>query len=347
MAKFDPNVIAIPNGNIFGFPVKEEDADIVLIPVPWDVTASYGKGTANGPQAILDASLQLDFYRHDLKSAHEINVFFAPISEEWKKISDDFQPDMVEYIDFLENGGQVQSNPFFNQWLSKVNQTQAALKENLKERIRPLLEDGKIIGIIGGEHSTPLALLELLSEQGEEFGVLQIDAHADLRVAYEGFEQSHASIMYNALKNCPNLTKLTQVGIRDISEAEVDIINNSNDRINTFYDWDLKKAQYEGENWSESVQKIIATLPQKVYISYDIDGLTPSLCPNTGTPVPGGFELEQIAYLFDQLVKSGRKIIAFDFCEVSPGENDEWDANVGSRVLWDLIVNLQKQSNQL
>jgi agmatinase len=79
------------------------------------------------------------------------------------------------------------------------------------------------------------------------------------------------------------------------------------------------------------------TLPQKVYISFDIDGLKPELCPHTGTPVAGGFELQEIAYLFFETVKSGRQIIGFDLNEVAPGADSDWDANVGARALWHLV----------
>ncbi|MDG1859194.1 MAG: arginase family protein, partial [Emcibacteraceae bacterium] len=180
------------------------------------------------------------------------------------------------------------------------------------------------------------------NEKHESFGILQIDAHADLREAYEGFEQSHASIMYNILKSCPNMKRLVQVGIRDIAPSEVNLIKESEGRIQTFFDWDIKQRAFAGMSWAEQVRKIIDTLPQKVYISFDIDGLNPGLCPNTGTPVPGGFSLEEINYLFFTLLDSGREIIGFDLNEVSPGENDEWDANVGARALWNLVVLMEK-----
>jgi agmatinase len=104
---------------------------------------------------------------------------------------------------------------------------------------------------LGGEHSTPLGLMEAMSEHYESFGILQIDAHADLRDSYEGFTQSHASIMYNAIK-LPNLVRLTQVGIRDICQDEIDIINDS-EIISTFYDWQMKSAIYDGTStWGKN-----------------------------------------------------------------------------------------------
>lgn len=339
---FDPNGVGIANGNLFGFPVNENEADIVVIPVPWDATASYGKGTSDGPQAILDASTQLDFYHPKLDKAYETKVFMTAISNEWKEINARLCLEAVEYIDFLENGGKLEENPVFQKTVSTIEEAQVALKNNLRQRAIDLMDQGKIVGVLGGEHSTPLGLIEAINEKFETFGILQVDAHADLRDAYEGFDQSHASIMFNALKNCNNLSKLVQVGIRDIAQSEVDLIENSNGRVSTYFDWKLKEGQFNGETWSQQVEQIIGELPHHVYVSFDIDGLSPELCPNTGTPVAGGFKLEEINYLFFKLVESGRKIVGFDLNEVAPGKDDDWDANVGARALWNLICAVEK-----
>lgn len=339
---FDPNGVGIANGNIFGFPVKEDEANIVIIPIPWDATASYGKGTGKGPQAILDASTQLDFYHPKLDKAYEIKVFMTEISREWQIINDRLCKEGCDYITFLEDGGVVDNHTHYQNFLSEINDTSMALKENLKARAGKLIREGKIVAVLGGEHSTPLGLIEALNETGKPFGVLQIDAHADLRDAYEGFEQSHASIMFNVLKNCPNVVKLTQIGTRDIAESEVQLIENSNGRIRTFFDWTLKEQQFEGKTWAEQVKEIISTLPEQVYISFDIDGLSPELCPNTGTPVAGGFKLEQINYLLFELAQSGKKIIGFDLNEVGTNKDSDWDANVGARALWNLVCATEK-----
>ena len=338
---FDPNGVGVANGNIFGFPVAESDADIIIIPIPWDATASYGKGTSDGPQAILDASTQLDFYHPQLPDAWKTKVFMTPISDDWKKINTDLCIQAIEYIQFLEQGGELTANSEYTPVVENINSTQLALKDNLKERASALLKAGKTVAVLGGEHSTPLGLIEAIDAEGLPFGVLQIDAHADLRDAYEGFQQSHASIMFNVLKNCNNLEKLVQVGIRDVAHSEVEITANDS-RVNTFFDWDIKRRQYEGESWKSIVDSILLSLPERVYISFDIDGLNPALCPNTGTPVAGGFELEQINYLFFQLVESGKKIVGFDLNEVSPGSTGDWDANVGARALWNLVCAAEK-----
>jgi agmatinase len=253
----------------------------------------------------------------------------------------------IDYLALVETEGELIAQEKFKEELSYINKAHLALKDHLKERATKLLNQGKIVAVLGGEHSTPLGLLQALNEKYTDFGILQIDAHADLRDAYEGFEQSHASIMFNALKNCKNLTKLVQVGIRDVAQSEVDLINNSNGRISTYFDWNLKEGQFNGETWSQQVDKIISDLPDSVYISFDIDGLSPELCPNTGTPVVGGFKLEEINYLFFKLVESGKKIVGFDLNEVAPGKDGDWDANVGSRALWNLICAVEKNRRAL
>ncbi len=341
MIPFDPNGVGIANGNIFGFPINEQDASIVLIPVPWDATASYGKGTSNGPLAILKASTQLDFYHPKLENAFETKIFMTAISQEWSEINSTCCQMSKVYLAELEVIGEEQAREKFADELSYINKAHEALRSNLMERSLDLIKQGKIVAVLGGEHSTPLGLLEALNSHHDSFGILQIDAHADLRKAYEGFDQSHASIMYNVLDSCQNLSKLVQVGIRDISTTEVEL-SKIHPKVVTFYDWDLKSGNFEGKNWSDQVNEIIASLPQNVYISFDIDGLKPELCPNTGTPVAGGFELEQISYLLFQLVATGRRIIGFDLNEVAPGENNDWDANVGARALWQLVCACEK-----
>lgn len=338
---FDPNGVGVANGNIFGFPVTEKEADIVIIPMPWDATASYGKGTSRGPEQILEASTQLDFYHPDLPKAYETKVFMTPISQSGLALNDRFEAQTAEYINHLEQGGKENSKREHKALLKEINAVQNEMRRQIKEKALSLIKEGKIPAVLGGEHSVPLGLLEAFHETGLSFGVLQLDAHADLRKAYEGFEQSHASIFFNALK-FDRLEKLVQVGIRDVAASEVKLVEESNGRVKTFYDWNIKKAAYQGKAWAQQVAEIIAELPQKVYISYDIDALHPSLCPNTGTPVPGGFQLEELNYLILEVVNSGREIIGFDLCEVANNDIDDWNANVGARALWSLVVATEK-----
>ena len=227
--------------------------------------------------------------------------------------------------------------------LKEVNEGGILLNNWVYQQTKALLDDDKLVGLLGGDHSVPLGFMKALSEKHSEFGVLQIDAHCDLRNGYEGITYSHASIMYNALNEISQLKKLVQVGIRDYSQGEWEFLLNNKNRVTTYLDKNIRTRQYEGETFKQIVQEIVAQLPEKVYISFDIDGLDPKLCPNTGTPVQGGFETEQVFYLFDAVHKAGKKIIGFDLCEVSTSETG-WDANVGARILFKLC-NLLVASN--
>lgn len=341
MSEFDPNGVGIANGNIFGFPYTESEANIVIVPIPWDATASYGKGTSDGPETILEASTQLDFFHPDLERAYDTKVYMSPVSQEWKEINAHCREQGLEYIQYLESNGEEKALEKYQSVLDEINAAHEALRANLKERCLELIEQGKIPAVLGGEHSTPLGLIEALNDTYDDFGILQIDAHADLRDAYEGFSQSHASIMFNVLKHANNMSKLVQVGIRDVSEREV-FLSRDSDRVQTYYDWNIKNEQYAGKTWANQVDEMIAQLPQNVYVSFDIDGLKPELCPHTGTPVAGGFELQEISYLLFVLANSGRRIIGFDLNEVAPGSEGDWDANVGARALWQLVCACEK-----
>ena len=157
----------------------------------------------------------------------------------------------------------------------------------------------------------------------------------DLRIAYEGFTYSHASIMYNALQ-LPQISKIVQIGIRDFCKQEVETVMEQGNRVQVHTDADMKAETFQGVTWEQQCNTIIAALPQKVTISFDVDGMYAWYGPNTGTPVPGGFSYEQATYLFNKLADSGKEIIGFDFVEVAPGETD-WDGNVGARMLYPFV----------
>jgi agmatinase len=203
------------------------------------------------------------------------------------------------------------------------------------EKTSALLNKGKKVGLLGGDHSTPLGFIKALAEKHESFGILQIDAHCDLRKSYEGLDYSHGSIMYNVLSTIPSVSKLMQIGIRDYCESEWNYICNSGYRVTTYFEHELKERIYNGQNWNQITEEIVSQMPDKIYISYDIDGLDPKLCPHTGTPVPGGFDMEQLNFIFKKIKEQGKTIIGFDLSETGIS-SDGWDENVGSRILFKL-----------
>ncbi len=343
LSQFDPNSVGNPNNNIFGLPFTEEEARLVIMPIPWEVTVSYNAGTARAPEHIFKASLQVDLFDPEYKDEWKQGYFMRSSDRKILMKSDYLRKEAELYINYIAGGEDVNANKFMCKTLKEVNAGGLFLNEWVYEQTKDLMAAGKLVALLGGDHSTPLGYFKAIAEKHGDFGILQIDAHCDLRVAYENFIYSHASVMYNALKEIPQLKKLVQVGVRDYCEEEWDFINANTDRVATFFDKDIKERLYEGDTWQKITDQIIDQLPANVFISFDIDGLDPKLCPHTGTPVQGGFETEAIFYLFKKIQKSGRRIVGFDLNEVGISQ-DEWDENVGARCLFKLC-NLLVASN--
>ncbi|WP_047449262.1 agmatinase [Alistipes sp. ZOR0009] len=342
--EFNPNGVGMPNGNYFALPYTPEESNVVLLSVPWDVTTSYAPGTADGPQAILDASPQLDLYDPFVKDAWKVGIGTLPTDEDWRAKSAELRELAEDVIERLENGEQETSSAIVKH-LKTINTASEALNEYVYEEAKEWIEKGKIVGVVGGEHSVPFGLIKALSEKHEGLGILHIDAHCDLRVAYEGFTYSHASIMYNVLDKLPKVDRLVQVAVRDFSEEEIDFAMN-HPKVVPFTDFEIAEEKFQGMTWHEQCEQIIEQLPSNVYISFDIDGLTPDNCPTTGTPVPGGLSYQEAIYLLKLVAESGRKIVGFDLVEVAPAEEGEWDANVGARLLYKLCNLAYKSANK-
>jgi agmatinase len=336
---YDPSDVGCVNGNLFGLPFDRQSAQTLIFAVPWEVTVSYNPGTAKAPQRILAASPQLDLYDFDNPHGWQKGIYMPPIDPDLLAKNNYYRHQAALIIERLESGKSLDLAPDLNPVLAEVNQACRDVNNWLFDNCQQAIADGKNVGVIGGDHSVPLGYLQALAQHHDDFGILHLDAHSDLRDAYEGFEFSHASIMFNALK-IPQISKLVQVGIRDVSFVEIETVARSNDRIIVYYGAQIAQQMYRGRTWESIYQEAIAHLPPKVYISFDADGLDPKLCPSTGTPVPGGLELEQAFCLCREIIASGRKIIGFDLCEVGDAE---WDGNVGARIVYKL-VNLMNRS---
>lgn len=331
MIDFNPNAAATKDSGIFGLPYSISEAKLLLIPVPWEVTTSYGGGTSLGPQVIFNASKQIDLFDLELG-----NFFTAGIAmTEFPQHIQQWNNEAKEIAAIIIDAGGT-SDDTLMALAHKVNEYSAQLNNYVYTETQRWLSEDKIVGIVGGDHSTPFGAIQAYLEKYPRMGILHFDAHADLRDTYEGFEYSHASIMHNVITKTP-LEKLVQVGIRDFCEEEYDFILAHPSKIKTFFDADLFEQKSSGKSWSMICDEIIAELPKEVYISFDIDGLDPRFCPHTGTPVPGGLDFQEAIFLIKKVARSGRKIIGFDLNEVSPGDSQsEWDANVGARLLYKL-----------
>lgn len=334
MKKFDPNAAAAMDSGIFGLPFTVEEAQLVILPVPWEVTTSYGGGTSLGPQAIHQASMQVDLYDLELGNFFEAGIAMMDESADIQHWNETGRQAAEKVI--AAGGGE--NHPELADDLNVVNQLSEKLNHYVYTQTKQLLAQNKHVGILGGDHSTPFGAILAFLEKYPQMGILHFDAHADMRKAYEGFEHSHASIMYNVISKTA-LKKLVQVGIRDFCEEELNFIKAHPSQVVTFFDSAIYDQRMSGKTWGDICDKIIDNLPKEVYISFDIDGLDPRFCPHTGTPVPGGLDLREALYLIKKIAQSGRKIIGFDLNEVSPGTADtheEWDANVGARLLYKL-----------
>lgn len=328
---FDPGGLAVFDG-IFGLPYTKENARLVYLPVPWEATTSYGGGTSDGPAAIYEASMQVDLFDGSVEKPYAAGLFVLPEFATVKGWNAKATSAAKKVIAALEDGKDAPADK-----LKIVNELGTKLNDWVYVETKALIAGDKIPALIGGDHSVPFGAIKAAVEKWPNLGVLHFDAHHDLREAYEGFTWSHASIFYNALGKLP-LKKLVQVGIRDFSEAEHAFARKMGKRCSVFYDADISRNRLMGRAFDKTARAIVAQLPKDVWISFDIDGLDPRFCPSTGTPVPGGLDFAEANHIIETIYRSGRRIVGFDLCEVAPGKDSEWDANVGARLLYKLTA---------
>jgi agmatinase len=342
-SKLDVQAAGDPSGSIFGLPYAEDECSLVLVPVPWEATTSYGRGTARGPEVIRRASPQLDLFDAELEALgigepwrYGIHMRAEdPLVHRWN----DEACRLAEVVRGSDATSSIEA-------LARVNARSDELNAWVRQQAQQLLSRDQIVGIVGGDHSVPFGAIVAHAERHRGLGILHIDAHADLRERYEGFAHSHASIMRNVIDAVPDLGALVQVGVRDVSRAEHDLATQ-HPRIVPWHQHTITQRLFDGESWSRLCREIVEALPQHVWISFDIDGLDPALCPSTGTPVPGGLSFAQAMTLCSSLLRARKTVVGFDLVEVAPsrvpapagyaaGSLDEWDGNVGARVLYRL-----------
>ncbi len=350
--RFDPDAAAPPDSGIFGLPTPPEEARFVVVPVPFDATTSYRDGTRHGPAAVAEASRQVDLFDLDFGRPYEAGIAMLPARDSAVRMVSRLNREARKLAEpVIRVGGDVRGNRKLEQALARVNEISEEVNGIVEATVSALLQDGRMPVVLGGDHSTPFGSIKAHAKRHPGLGVLHVDAHADLREAYEGFEWSHASIMNNVVRRigaAGGVAQLVQVGIRDFGEAEFEEIRRKRTKgetkITTYFDADLHRLKFNGEDWAELCDEVVANLPSKVYVSVDIDGLEPSLCPDTGTPVPGGLSFNEFLELLRALVRSKKTIVGFDLNEVAPNRatpkedwGGDWNANVGARVLYKLI----------
>jgi agmatinase len=337
-ARLDPNAAARADSGLFGLDGDPRGARVHVIGVPFDATASYRKGAWRGPAAVLRASRQVDLFDVATGRPYQAGIALLPPDPRLAAFNERASP-LADRV--IELGGDVGRDASARIALEEVNAIGTHLNGVVREAVERALDDERLPAILGGDHSVPFGAIETAAARHPGLGVLHFDAHADLRHAYEGFTWSHASIMDNVARRIEGVSRLVQVGLRDLCEEESERIEASGGRIRALFDRDWQNARLEGADLRALAREWLADLPKDVWVSFDVDGLDPSLCPNTGTPVPGGLDWASACLWLDELARSGRRVVGFDLCEVNPGSApehaDSWDAIVGARLLYRLI----------
>jgi agmatinase len=342
---FDPNAAAPPDAGLFGLEPDPDRAAAVVVPVPFDATTSYRTGAAAGPELVRRASHQVDLFDRQFGNFWERGIHGQEPHPELLGLQAQAFPRARRVVAV---GGRVAGDPGLEADLAAVNAAGAALNRRVRELAAEVLDSGRLPVLLGGDHAVPFGAIEAAAAAHPGLGVLHFDAHADLRQRYEGFEWSHASILRNVVERLDGVRHVVQVGIRDLCEEESDWIAAHPRRISTLFDDQWAAARLDGADLRALVRAQLAFLPQDVYLTFDVDGLDPALCPATGTPVPGGLSWAEAMLWLEELARSGKRIVGLDLVEVSGGPvagastagedtPDPWDAIVGARLLYRLI----------
>ena len=257
---------------------------IVILPVPYDETSTWMKGADRGPDAIMEASVNLEFY--DIETHSEVlkhGIFtIEPLIEK--------------------------SSP-------------EALVNSVQNKVSSLISEKKFPVVVGGNHTVSIGSVKAFGEVTENFSVLQLDAHSDLRNVYEGSQFNHAC----AMARIKEITALVQVGIRSMAVEELDNV----DRKRIFFAHDLyyDKGLYN---------KAIDLLTENVYITIDLDVFDPSLIPSTGTPEPGGPEYFEIMHFLRDVIRR-KNVVGFDVVELCPSPVNKSSDFIAAKIIYQLL----------
>jgi len=329
---FDPDAPGVGQYGLFGIPIPKELAQVVVIPVAWDVTTSYRPGTARAPRQVLEASWQVDLAHECYPHAWQRGIALSGDVSDWEVDSIRLRQKADHVIAHHERGGSP-DDADIAAFIRDINEGCEQMVQGVRALSHEWIQQNRLVGVLGGDHSTPLGLLQALDAVHDSFGILHIDAHLDLRDRYEGFLYSHASIMWHA-RQLPSVTQMVHVGIRDAGQSEWDLAAQD-PRHAVWGAYAIMAQRFEGATWSEQVARILSTLPQKVYVSIDCDGLDIAYSSHTGTPVPGGLHHMELLYLLRSLASSGRELVGFDVVEAG---DHPLDAGIAARLLYELSV---------
>jgi len=322
---FDPDQGEAYPDHLFGLPHHPDDAQVVVVPVPFEATTSYGHGTSRAPRRVLEASQFVDLRDDWVGAPWRAGIAMLPIPEHIEALNA-----RASALTASREGWGEPRDDADRALVAEVDAAGAQVNAWLHEQAAALFDQGKVPGVLGGDHSVSFGAIAAAKERVPGLGLLHIDAHADLREAYNGYAWSHASIIHNVWSRL-GVDPIVSVGIRDYSPVEEERLASA-DAFHPVPDRRIREWGLSGRPYTELVEEILAPLPHDVWITFDVDGLEPALCPHTGTPVPGGLDIGQIDLLLSRLAAT-RRVVGFDLVEVGDGE---WDANVAARLLFKL-----------
>ena len=333
---FDPNGAIPDNGNYFGIPLTPDEAALVLISAPWDITVSQRAGSSYAPDAIIEASRRVDFFEPMAPYSWRKGIATAPVDYTLQDMSHRLRTDAMRVIKVHDDIGSFAFDHLvYERRLRRVNEASEQMTNNIYNQAKTWLQRGKIVGLVGGDQSTAFGNIKAVAEHYKNIGVLHIDSGLDLRAEHHGFTLSSDSVMHNVLRYVKGVEKVVGVGVRAFTTAEWEYACNE-PRVKLFTGQELWSRQFEGVNWAAICDEIIAELPEYVYVSLDIDGLTIECSPHTGTLVAGGLLFPEVVYLLGRIVDSGRHIVGFDLTEVVPDLEDTTDAAIAARLLYNM-----------
>lgn len=281
----------MPPRNFLGIPAENSQlatSPYVILPVPYEETATYGKGTQYGPAAIIAASQEVELFDDELdREPYLAGIHTAPS------------------VEITSAGAQAQN-------------------EIIYKSCRELVQKGKVVGMLGGEHSISYGAVRACLEKYPELTVVQLDAHADLRDGYLGEPFSHAAVM----RRIRELTKKTfGIGIRNYSSAENDYIKAEKVSICS------AGNVCRNPHW---VDEVVEQLSGDVYLTFDLDAFDPSLLPATGTPEPGGLTWYPVLELLRKVITKCH-LVSFDLVELSPIDGNHASDFVAAKLTHKII----------
>lgn len=330
------NDYASDAGCYFRDTTSTDEAKLVVVSAPWSVTSDYGRGAAYAPDAVIEASAKKDIYDIHTHLSLEGKVATAEIDYNIQECSGQLGREAERIAINIEENGEVVGDKSLSR-VERVNVGFGEMQASVYGQVLRVAKAGKRVAVVGGDQSVAFGAVKALSECYEGVGVLSVDAHADLHKEQSPYLYSHTTIMRNIAEELPLVSKIVEVGVRDITHDEAEFVA-SNDKVEIFFSEALAARRFEGESWRDICDEICAALPAKVYISFDIDALKIEFCHNTNAPVPGGMTFDEVVYLINRVVATGHEIVGFDITEVVPNLDNPMDARVAARLLGKMIV---------